>query len=109
SRVMQNLLSNAAKYSSPGTKIVVRLSQNHRQAWLSVQDFGQGIRPEDIPYIFERFWRGTTTNQERGLGLGLYICAEIIRGHGGKLTVKSWLGQGTIFKCNLPLADIPVD
>jgi signal transduction histidine kinase len=68
---------------------------------LAVRDQGPGIAPEDLETVFERFARLPSLN-ERGLGLGLYICRQIIEAHGGTIRAESQLGQGTTFVVELP-------
>ncbi|MGH2449123.1 MAG: PAS domain-containing sensor histidine kinase [Chloroflexota bacterium] len=103
-RVVANLLSNAIKYSPPGS-IGIRLAQEHNQwAVLAVRDEGIGIAPQDLPHVFDRFYRGGNV---RGLipgsGMGLAGVRQIVEQHGGTITVRSRQGQGTTFVMRLPL------
>lgn len=105
-QVITNLVSNALKYGN-GKPIQFHLYQNQKQnlAEFSIQDFGLGIDSKDQQRIFEKFERATRcTSGINGLGLGLYIVKEIIAAHGGKITVESELGKGSLFKVRLPLA-----
>lgn len=104
-RVVTNLLSNAAKFSHPGDRIRLRLAALGGEAVLSVADSGVGIRPEDRPHLFTRFFRGADahTRAIQGIGLGLPIAATIVEGHGGRIDVDSRLGQGSTFVVRLPL------
>lgn len=98
-QVLVNLLTNAIKYSPGGKKIYVKVWQEDEQVFVSVQDFGIGIKKEQRKKIFERLYQ-TNDAEERtypGLGLGLYISREIIDRHGGKIWVESKKGQGSIF------------
>ncbi len=101
-QVVTNLISNAIKYSPSSSKIIVKILAKKRDALFSVQDFGQGIEPRDQDKIFERFFR-VKDDQTSGLGMGLYICAVIIKRHRGKIWVDSKLDQGSTFFFSLPL------
>jgi two-component system CheB/CheR fusion protein len=104
-QVLANLITNAIKYSPKADKIIVRIGTDKKNAIVSVQDFGFGIAKKDQAYVFERFYR--TDNREKtdvaGFGLGLYISAEIIKSHGGKIWLESMKDKGTIFYFTLPL------
>ncbi|MGQ9677158.1 MAG: PAS domain-containing sensor histidine kinase, partial [Chloroflexota bacterium] len=102
-RILSNLLSNAFKYSPPGTPIETRVSRRGDQALVVVQDHGQGIDPEDLPHIFERFYRAKG-RKPGSVGLGLFITRMFVEAHGGKIWVESKLGQGSTFYFTLPLA-----
>lgn len=104
-QVLINLLSNAVKYSPNAKKVVVRLSEQKNYAIVSVQDFGIGISSSDRSKIFERFFRVTRTYEKTfpGLGIGLYISAQIIQKHKGRIWVKSVEGKGSTFYISLPL------
>jgi len=110
--VVSNYLSNAHKYSPPAEPIDVRLTVEGGQARVEVQDRGPGVSPEDQAHIWERFYRapGIEMLGERAadsnLGLGLYLCKEIIDLHHGKLGVESVPGQGSTFWFTLELAQI---
>jgi len=101
-QVFDNLLSNAAKYA-PGAPITIFLKQAENMAYIHVQDHGPGIAPEHLPNLFKRFYRVPSNNTTvRGTGLGLFICRQIIRAHGGKISAESELGKGTSFHIFLP-------
>jgi excisionase family DNA binding protein/PAS domain S-box-containing protein len=104
-QVLTNLLTNAIKYSPNATKVVVTSSCTQQEVTLCVQDFGIGIAKEKLPQVFERFFRVAGTREETfpGLGLGLYVSAEIIQRHGGKIWVESVKGSGSTFCFTLPL------
>lgn len=112
-RVVANLLSNALKYSPGGAKILVALTteEDADGAWaaLRVSDQGFGIPAEDLPRIFERFFRATNARQiAAGTGIGLSGAKQIVEHHGGTLTLESRLGEGTTVIVRLPLhADTP--
>jgi len=106
-RLVTNLLSNAIKYSPIGTTIVVKIaeqSEESNEVTLSVQDFGRGIAPDKHKHLFERFYRVSRSVEETypGLGLGLYIAAEIVKHHQGRIWVESQEGKGAIFFVTLP-------
>jgi PAS domain S-box-containing protein len=102
SRILLNLLSNAVKFSSEGTEISLKLSQHERWLILEVTDQGLGIYPEDIPYIFEPFFRADNVRHIRGTGLGLNIVKDCVERHQGRISVDSQLGKGTCFTVQLP-------
>lgn len=105
SQVIKNLISNAIKYSPENDRIVVVTGQRGSDLFVSVQDFGIGISEENKSRVFEQFYR--VSNAEaysyQGMGLGLFICAEIIRQEGGKIWVESEEGEGSTFCFSLPL------
>jgi len=106
-RVISNLVSNAIKFSPEGGRVtlVLRHEQRGTEPWaaLDVRDEGIGIPPEDVPRIFERFYRGSNVQGAiEGTGLGLAGAAQIVQQHGGRLDVKSEQGQGSIFTMYLP-------
>ncbi|HEU4371294.1 MAG TPA: ATP-binding protein [Methylomirabilota bacterium] len=105
-QVLTNLLSNAAKFTPAGGRVAVRTLVEDAQATVEVEDSGVGIPPEQVDAIFERFRQvgDTLTAKPEGAGLGLPISREIVEHHGGTLTVKSRLGQGSNFRLTLPLA-----
>jgi signal transduction histidine kinase len=101
-----NLVSNAAKWSPQGTVIEVTLSVDSAAAVLSVIDKGSGIAAEDLPYIFDRFYRGSTERKVPGSGLGLAIVRRIVEVHGGEVRViTSTLAKGSCFEVRLPIAN----
>lgn len=104
-QVLINLLTNAIKYSPQADKVIVRLACDKKNAIVTVQDFGMGIGRKDLPHIFERFYRtkGKEEGRVRGFGLGLYISAQIMKKHKGKIWVESKKGKGSSFSFSLPL------
>jgi signal transduction histidine kinase len=105
--VLDNLLSNAAKYSPPDTVITVRGSVDGNWVRLAVVDRGAGIAPEHLPRLFERFYRvpgpETDKNAPPGFGLGLSIVRDLVEAHGGRVEVVSdGPGQGCTFTVVLP-------
>jgi signal transduction histidine kinase len=100
------LIDNALKYSSETNAIRVTLRQTGRYAVFSIRDFGIGISPVDLPNIFDRFYRAdeSRTRETGGYGLGLPMASVIAIGHGGSITVKSKVDEGSEFIVRLPLA-----
>jgi signal transduction histidine kinase len=107
-QVFLNLISNAIKYTPVDGRVVVSLGKVGAQSRLTVNDTGPGIPAEDLPYIFDRFYRGEKsrirTKDGKGFGLGLSIAYWIVRNHDGRIEVDSHQGQGTTFCVWLPLA-----
>ncbi|RPI15724.1 MAG: sensor histidine kinase, partial [Acidobacteriales bacterium] len=102
--VLRQLLDNAAKYSPPGSPIVVGASEEKGAVVVTVTDRGPGIPQADLNRVFEKFYRGPHARQSvPGTGMGLAIAREIVRGHGGELKVVSCSGQGSEFSFALPL------
>ena len=104
--VISNLLSNAVKYSAKGKQIDIRCVQVENMAQVSIRDEGIGIKPQDKERIFNRFYRvqSSITQNISGFGIGLYLSAEIVERHGGKIWVESEEGVGSTFYFTLPLA-----
>lgn len=109
SQVLINLLSNAEKYTPPGGTVEVRVGGDAGLAELRVKDSGIGIGPEDLPHIFERFYRAdqSRTRLTGGAGIGLTIAKGIVEAHGGQIQVQSEVGRGTEFIVLLPKAANP--
>lgn len=102
-QVINNLISNAIKYSPGKDKIIITAEKIDNDVRISVKDFGIGIDKEKIPFIFGRFFRVEETSQSfSGLGLGLYISSEIISRHNGKIGVDSSPGNGSTFWVTIP-------
>ena len=103
-QVLVNLISNAIKYSPNADKVIVSQKPDTGKVTVSVQDFGMGIPKEEQHKIYERFFRakGKKEGDIPGLGLGLFISAEIVKQHGGELWVKSTEGMGSTFYFTLP-------
>jgi len=104
-QVLQNLISNALKYSPDGGTIQVRIAQHGSMACIAVTDQGIGIPAQDIPHLFERFYRASNTDDQHisGMGIGLYIVHELVNLHGGSVVVESTQQQGSTFTVCLPV------
>ena len=107
SQVVRNLLDNAITHTPEGGEIEVKSRKSSEEAVTTVSDDGSGIPEEDLPYIFDRFYRVDKSRSRGtgGTGLGLTIAKEIVESHGGTITAKSNKGEGSMFKFTLPLHD----
>lgn len=104
-QVVVNFVSNAVKYAPDSKEIHLRVERVGDMARISVRDNGPGIDPEKLPHLFDRYYRADTDGyQVSGLGLGLYICEDIISRHGGEIGVDSEIGKGSTFWFTLPLS-----
>jgi heavy metal sensor kinase len=108
-QVINNLIDNSLKFTPPGGHVLVtvRADEAQGEAVLRVTDTGSGITAEDLPHVFERFYRGDKSRQREsytsGNGLGLSICRSIVAAHGGSIEVESSLGKGATFVVRLPM------
>ncbi len=104
-QLIDNLYENAVKYSPEGGLIDVKVWQEEQTVHLSVADQGIGIPPNDLPHIFERFYRAKNVDDKMfaGMGLGLFICQSIVEQHGGRMWATPHTPTGTIFHVQLPL------
>ncbi len=104
-QVLSNLVSNALRHTPTGGKISIQTGASQhpeRSARIVIQDSGAGIAPDDLPFIFDRFWRGDKSRSGRShSGLGLAITRQLIHAHGGTIEVQSEVGKGTIFTIEL--------
>jgi two-component system, OmpR family, sensor histidine kinase BaeS len=103
-QVITNLLTNALKFTPAGGRVTISTGSNGTEAVLRVTDTGAGIPADDLPRIFDRFFRGQQAAQISGSGIGLAIAAELVQAHGGRLAAASELGQGTQMTLSLPSA-----
>ncbi len=104
--IVTNLLENAAKYSSPGGAITVRIARDGGGATVSVEDQGAGIAASEIPKLFDRYFQAKRPRTKKsGLGIGLYITKGLVEAHGGRIWVDSCTGKGSRFHVWLPGAD----
>jgi two-component system sensor histidine kinase VicK len=102
-QVISNLIGNAVKYSKPGLLIHVSCVSAGEDVKVSIKDHGIGIGKEELSRIFDRFYRIKNNNLIAGFGIGLYVCAEIIRLHGGKIWAESETGTGSDFIFTIPM------
>jgi signal transduction histidine kinase len=107
SRVLDNLIGNAIKYSRDGGQVAVSLEQTGQEAILTVGDQGVGIPAADLPHVFEPFRRGSNVTGTLGTGIGLAGAKQAIVAHGGAIAVRSTVGQGSTFVVRLPIAGAP--
>ena len=105
-QVLRNLVGNAAKYSAPGTPIVLRATRSRARVRIEVVDQGFGIHPDDLTRVFEKFGRGRDQHGRSvpGVGLGLYLSRRIVQAHGSDLSVTSAVGEGSSFGFDLETA-----
>lgn len=101
-QVLSNLLANALQHTREGSVTVAAAVEAERLV-ITVTDTGDGVPAEEMPYLFDRFYRGASTARRRGTGLGLAISREIVRAHGGTIEASSVEGEGTRFRLALPL------
>lgn len=101
-RVIANLLDNALKYTPRGGTVTISVDQNEREVIISFTDNGIGISEEDLPHIFERFYRCDRSRSQAGIGLGLSLAQAIARSHGGNISASSLQGKGSVFTLTIP-------
>ncbi len=108
-QAVDNLLTNAVKFSEPGDVVHVRLEADGEHASIEVEDEGIGVAEEEVDKLFDRLFRASSavSNQIQGTGLGLTIVKSVIEAHGGKVSVRSRSGEGTCFRIELPLTRPP--
>ena len=104
SRAVLNLVDNAVKFTNPKGKVILGLTKDDQWVIIQIRDTGQGIAKNDLPHIFERFYRGSKTDRLLGSGLGLAIAKSVVAAHGGEIKVDSQVGKGSTFMIYLPLA-----
>jgi len=105
-QVLTNLVDNALKYTPPGGRVEVQVAAVNGEVEVVVNDTGKGIRPEDLPHVFERFYRSdrSRTRGSGGTGLGLAIAKHIVEAHGGRISVSSRPDEGTTFTVTIPMS-----
>jgi len=102
-QVLSNLVANALKFTPRGGRIGVAGRRDGARIHVEVSDTGPGIADDQVPRVFERYWQGRST-QRGSLGLGLYICKQLVVAHGGEIGVRTRLGEGSTFWFTLPVA-----
>jgi two-component system, NarL family, sensor kinase len=107
-RVLDNLITNGINHAPRGTPVEVNLSIRGNQAVVQVLDSGQGIVPEEVAYLFERFYQGHSERQAKGSGLGLYLSRQIIEAHGGTIWAENRAAQGALFGFKLKRISVAV-
>jgi signal transduction histidine kinase len=104
-QVLSNLVGNSARFTPPGGRIVIRAERHGAGVQLSVEDTGAGIPAADQPHVFDRFWHADRGTRRHGSGLGLAIARGIVEAHGGRVWLRSTLGEGSTFYLTLPASD----
>ncbi|MBF2002616.1 MAG: HAMP domain-containing histidine kinase [Synechococcales cyanobacterium M58_A2018_015] len=104
-QIVVNLISNALRYTPKGSVIVKVYPEGHK-VWIAVADTGQGIAQEDLPHVFERFWRAdrSRNRDSGGTGIGLAICRRLVELQNGDIEVESELNKGSTFRFSIPIA-----
>jgi len=105
-QVLGNLIANALRHTPTGGVVTLSADSDEERVRIRVADTGAGIPADDLPFVFDRFWRGDRSRTHRegtGSGLGLSIASQLVQAHGGTLTVQSELGSGTAFVITLPI------
>jgi two-component system, OmpR family, sensor histidine kinase BaeS len=101
-QIARNLLGNAIKFTPAGGSVTVAVRATERSAELIVEDTGPGIDDDELPHVFERFWRGRSSGETPGSGVGLAVAAELARAHGGRIDASTRPGGGSRFTVSLP-------
>jgi signal transduction histidine kinase len=102
-QVLINLITNAISHAPEKSEIIVTCTKKGKSVVISIGNFGERIPKEDIPKIFDPFYQSSKSQSTGGLGLGLYICRQIVELHGGQIWVKSHAKKGTFFTFSLPI------
>jgi signal transduction histidine kinase len=102
-RALENLIGNAIRYTPDGALIRLDAAFEGNAVRISISDTGPGIVPEDLPHIFEMFYRGSSSRREQGMGLGLAVVKWVADSHGWQLSARSEQGQGACFTITIPL------
>jgi signal transduction histidine kinase len=102
-QIVINLVDNAVKFSPPRSYVNVRVEVNRQAVKILVEDEGPGVPPEDLPHLFERYYRGQGAQAAAGSGLGLAIAKNLARLHGGDITLQSGAARGSVFVLSLPM------
>jgi signal transduction histidine kinase len=104
-QALVNLVQNAIRHTSPGGLVTVEVAQKGQQIWIGVEDTGEGISPEDLDHVWEKYYRGGSGRQpaQSGVGLGLALVKDLTEAMGGRVAVESQPGQGSLFQICLPV------
>ena len=102
-QVLTNYLSNGIKYSKGNASVILNIGHDEKSLTVSVRDEGLGISREQLPYVFDRFFQVEKTRNIEGIGLGLYLCRQIIHAHKGRVWAESEEGKGSVFYFSIPL------
>lgn len=105
SEAFVNILGNAVKYSRDGSTVTVRAEEQGNEVVISIKDSGIGISPDDLPHIFDGFYRGKGSEIAGGYGIGLAVSRQIVEAHNGSIAVESELGKGSTFVVRLPAVE----
>jgi len=108
-QVVTNYLSNGIKYSEGSIEVELTVKHDNKTVTVSVKDNGLGISKKNLPYIFNRFFRAEKTKSLEGIGLGLYLCRQIIHAHNGKVWAESEEGRGSVFYFSIPINPVPLN
>jgi signal transduction histidine kinase len=103
-QIIVNLVTNALKYSAADSEVAVTLAVDGERVKLSVSDRGTGIAPDELPRLFDRYYRARNETRAEGLGLGLFITRKLVQAHGWRIEVESELGRGSVFTVLVPAA-----
>ncbi|MCL5070250.1 MAG: HAMP domain-containing histidine kinase [Actinobacteria bacterium] len=104
-QVLNNILDNAAKFSSKNAKIDIVLKSNNEELIIQIKDYGLGIKQQDLNKVFKGFYRGINNTKE-GMGLGLYLSDQIVKKHKGKILIKSKVNTGTTVRISFPKTSV---
>ena len=108
-QVVTNFIGNGIKYSNGKEDVTLTISHNDETVTVSVRDKGLGISPGNLAHVFERFFRAEKTKNLEGIGLGLYLCQQIIIAHDGKIWAESEEGKGSVFYFTIPIGNTLID
>ena len=103
-QVLRNLLVNALRHTPPGGQVTVSAQAQAEAVEIAVADTGEGIAPEDLPHVFERFWRADRARSGGGSGLGLSVAQSLVEAQGGRIWAESVPGVGSVFRFTLPIS-----